>query len=190
MQFRTRNEIKNYSQALVRTGLTYKVNQKIDVTAGITHFRFFINDETTRGEWRPWQELKLTDNIGKWKLSHRFRTEQRYNEIVKNSEATNEYQFNWRFRYRFDLRFPITKEKENGNNLYGLIGNEVMINAGKIITYNYFDQNRLYAGLNFEVNKKLSLQVQYMHIWQQQSNGFTLLDMNVIRFNIYHTITL
>ena len=189
-QFRTRNEVKNYSQALLRTGLSYKLNEKVDVTLGLAHFRFFITNEKTRGEWRPWQEVKILDQIGKVKLSHRFRVEQRFNELVKNREAVNEYQFNLRFRYRFDLRFPLIKEKEKGINLYYILGNELMINAGNTIVYNYFDQNRLYTGINYEINKKIALQLQYMHLWQQASDGLSLNSNNIVRFNIYHTISI
>ena len=189
-QFRTRNEVKNYSQALLRKGLSYKLNEKVDVTLGLAHFRFFITNDKTRGEWRPWQEIKISDQIGKIKLSHRFRVEQRFNETVKNREATNDYQFNFRFRYRFDLRYPILKENKSGNNIYALIGNEIMVNAGNNISNNYFDQDRLYVGVNYEINKKIALQLQYMHIWQQASNGLTLNSNEVIRFNIYHTISI
>ncbi len=190
MQFRTKNEMKHYSQALIRSDVSYKLKDRITISVGLAHFRYFITDEKTRGEWRPWQELKLTDKTGICKIIHRLRVEQRFNETFKNSEATNDYQFNFRFRYKFDLRYPILKEKEEGNNVYALIGNEVMINAGNSITYNYFDQDRLYVGINYEVNKKLSLQLQYMHVWQQGSNGLTLNSNEVIRFNIYHTINL
>ncbi len=89
-----------------------------------------------------------------------------------------------------DLRYPIFKEKEAGNNWFVLVGNEIMLNAGNTISYNYFDQDRLYAGINYEINKKISLQLQYMHIWQQASNGLTLNSNEVLRFNIYHTISL
>ncbi len=190
IQFRTKNEIKNYSQALIRSDLSYKLRDRITISIGLAHFRYFISGEKTRGEWRPWQEFKLNDKLGNCKLTHRLRIEQRFNEAVKNNEPTNDYQFNFRFRYRFDLKVPIVKEKEEGNNWYALVGNEIMINAGSIITYNYFDQYRLYTGVNYEVNKKISLQLQYMHIWQQASNGLSLYSNEVLRFNIYHTISL
>lgn len=188
IQFRTKEELKHYSQALIRTDVSYKSKNRLTISMGLAHFRYFVTDNKTRGEWRPWQELKLTDKIGNCKLTHRLRVEQRFNETVKNSEATNNYQFNFRFRYRLDLRYPLTKEKETGNNLFILVGNELMVNAGNIISYNYFDQDRLYAGINYEVNKKVSLQLQYMHIWQQSSNELTLNSNEVLRFNIYHTI--
>jgi len=190
IQFRTRNELKDYSQALIRSDLSYKVKDRLTISVGLAHFRYFLTKEKTRAEWRLWQELKLIDKIGNCRLTHRLRVEQRFNETVKNSEATNDYQFNFRFRYRFDLRYPILKEKELGNNWYAIIGNEIIINAGNIISNNYFDQDRLYAVVNYEINKKISLQLQYMHIWQQASNGFTLNSNEVLRFNIYHTISL
>ena len=190
IQFRTKNELKDYSQALIRSDVSYKLKDRLTISVGLAHFRYFLTKEKTRGEWRPWQELKLTDKVGNCKLTHRLRVEQRFNERVKNAEATNDYQFNFRFRYRFDLRYPILKEKEAGNNWFVLIGNEVMINAGNIINYNYFDQDRLYTGINYEINKKVSLQLQYMHVWQQASNGLTLNSNEVIRFNIYHIISL
>ncbi len=189
-QFRTKNEIKDCSQALIRTGVTYKLGERLELSLGLAHFRYFIDNQSTRGEWRPWQELKLSNKLGIIKLIQRLRIEQRFNETVSNSESANNFQFNYRFRYRFDFRVPIIKEKETGNNWYALIGNEFMINAGNIITTNYFDQNRVYAGLNYEINKNISLQFQYMYVWQQATNGLTLNSNNVLRFNIYHTISI
>jgi hypothetical protein len=189
IQGRTRNVYKDWSQALIRTGLSFKPHERITLTAGVAHFRFFLTNTLTRGEWRPWQEIALSDKLGKVKLSHRLRFEQRFNQKVISNELINEYQFNHRFRYRLDVRFPVVKETEK-NNVYVLIGNEIMINAGRAITNNYFDQNRTYAGINYELNKKISLQLQYMHIWQLLSNGITLDNIDVIRFNLYHTISL
>lgn len=189
-QFRAKNWYHDRSQALGRTGLSYKFNNKVSAMLGFAHFRFFINNESTRGEWRPWQELLINDQLNNLKITHRFRLEQRFNEKVKNNEPLNEYQFNHRFRYRLDLRFPVAKNEEKRKTLYILIGNELIINAGKNITYNYFDQNRSYIGLNLELNKKLALQLQYTHIWQQLPSGNTFLSTEVIRFNLYHTIAL
>lgn len=190
LQFRTRNEIKNYSQALIRTDVSRKLSDKFTATLGLAHFRFFITNTRTRGEWRPWQEFKLQDELGNFKVTHRIRIEERYNEVVENNINTGRYLFNFRFRYRIDLKFDLSKNKENAKKIVGIIGNEVMINAGKEIIYNYFDQNRTYAGLNFELNNSISFQIQYMHFWQQASNGYQLNSTNVLRFNIFHTINL
>jgi len=190
LQYRTRNGISQSSQLLFRSGLSYSFNNKLEVTVGAAHFSFFLKDIKTRGEWRPWQEVKVSDQIGNVKISNRFRFEQRFNEIVKDGNPSGNYLFNWRFRHRIDIRVPFNKENENGNNVYGILGNELMINAGDNIQVNYFDQNRLYVGLNYEINKKISVQLQYTHIWQLTSSAKEMNFINVLRFNFYHTISI
>ncbi len=188
IQFRTKNWYEHPSQALIRTGVVYKANQKINLTLGIAHFRFFLDDTKTRGEWRPWQEVAYTDNIGKFQLTQRVRIEERYNQKVVGSIPVSDYIFNWRFRYRLDLQYPLFKGEKKA--LWLVLGNEVMVNAGPPIVYNYFDQNRSYIGINYEHNKNFTYQIQSMHIWQQLSNGITMDNISVIRFNIIHKIKL
>ena len=97
-----------------------------------------------------------------------------------------EYVLTWRFRYRFDLQYPLLK-REN-KMIWFVIGNEVMINAGSNTISNYFDQNRSYLGINYEHNKNLTCQFLSMHIWQPLTNGITIDNISVIRFNIIHKI--
>ena len=100
--------------------------------------------------------------------------------------SVNDYTFNLRFRYRLDFQRSLWRKDEK--QLWVQFGNEVMINAGKSIQYNYFDQNRTYGGLMYDLNKSFSVQAQFMYIWQQLSNGVTLDKISVIRFNVYHRI--
>lgn len=184
-QIRTKDWIKHWSQGLLRTGLSRNLNEKFTLTAGIAHFRYFINDQTTRGEWRPWEELAIHDNWKKWKITHRIRAEQRFNENVVNDEPNDKYVFNHRFRYRLDFQRSIWQK--NQKQLWLSFGNELMVNAGKNIKINYFDQNRSYGGLIYDLTKSFSVQAQFMYIWQQLSNG--IIDkISVIRFNIIHRL--
>lgn len=49
---------------------------------------------------------------------------------------------------------------------------------------------KLFFLVIFFLNDKLDLQFQYMRIWQQLAGGTSMNNINVLRFNIYHTITL
>ncbi len=189
LQLRTKDWYQDFSQALIRSGLSYNFTDKVTLTGGIAHFRYFITNTKTRSEHRPWQELAVHDRLGNFKISHRLRLEERFNQLVKANDPINYYVFNYRVRYKLDIKYPLTKH-ENGKNLILLFGDELMINAGKNITYNYFDQNRSYVGLNLELNKKITFQLQYMHIWQQLPSGSTFLSTEVIRFNLFHTLSL
>lgn len=186
IQFRTKDWFNEPSQVLIRSGIQRKLNGKLSFSAGIAHFRFYLSDIVTRGEWRPWQEINWSENHRKLKLNHRLRTEERFNQKYKNEEWENEYVFNWRFRYKLELQFPLISRNEKA--LYLTLANEILINAGKTIKHNYFDQNRLSAGLNIELNKNFTLQPQFIYICQQDANGETLNKISVIRLNLLHKI--
>lgn len=186
-QFRTRDWLDHNSQALGRMGVNFKPNDKYNVSAGVAHFRVYLNDIVTRGEWRPWQELAINDEIKRLKISHRFRIEERFNQKTEKNHPVNRYGFYWRFRYKLDLQYPMAKTGKD-KRIYLVIGNEILINAGKEIVYNYFDQNRTSAGLLIEISKQLSLQPQFVYIWQQESNGRTIDAINVVRFNLIHKL--
>lgn len=187
-QLRTRNNL--YSQYIGRTGLVYGITGKVFVSAGFAAFFYpqAFNQNLVRKEWRPWEEIMFSDNVGRLKIQHRFRAEQRYNEVVVKNDLTDDYNYNHRFRYKFDLQYPVVRANKNSHIIILAVGNEIMINAEKIIKYNYFDQDRLYAGINYVASSTLTFQLQLMSIWQQQSNGYTFEKDKVLRFNIYHVI--
>ena len=90
VQFRTKDWFDHNSQAIIRTGLVRKINEKINVTVGLAHFRFYLTDVVTRGEWRPWEEISQTDKFKKLKIIQRLRIEQRFNQKTKNGEPIND----------------------------------------------------------------------------------------------------
>lgn len=187
-QVRTRNSLwYNY---LLRSGWVYKINNKLFGSAGLATFFYpQINDQNLlRTELRPWEELMLADFIGKIKVSHRFRAEQRFNQVIAKNSLTDDFAYNNRFRYKVDLQIPIFRNEKLSHVISITLANEIMINTGKIIKYNYFDQDRLAIGFNYQANPAFTFQLQLMHIWQQQSNGYTLENDNVLRLNIYHSI--
>jgi Protein of unknown function (DUF2490) len=65
-----------------------------------------------------------------------------------------------------------------------------MLNAGKIIIHNQFDQNRIYLAIEQELNKTFSLELGYLNSYQQRSNGYQFYDRNIMRFTLYHKIKL
>ncbi len=182
IQFRTREGIKHPSQALVRTGLQYKRNEKFSFTGGMAHFRFFINDYKTRGEWRPWQEFAIMDQHNKLQLVHRFRVEERFNQQTKGNLVLDTYNFSFRFRYKMDMQYLL--RSSNKESLKVTLGNEVMLNAGRTIKYNYFDQNRISIGLLVDYLPNFIVQTQYIFINQQMQDGLTVNQSSVFRVNV------
>jgi hypothetical protein len=185
VQQRTRDGFETQSQSLIRTAAVYKINDVFNVSAGGAHFRYYLTNTLTRGEWRPWQELSASYGFGKFKLFNRFRIEERFNQAVIKNKPVNDYKYNWRFRYKVDFEFPLLHQGAHPSS-FG-IGNEFMLSAGKIIHYP-FDQNRASVSYNYQILKNVRLQLQYIYIIQYIASADALDRISVFRINVHHTI--
>ena len=180
-QLRTRDWADKWSQLLVRSGLSYTFNERLNVTGG---FAFFKNAQYVekqlflKNEWRPWQEISYQAKLNKINFTQRIRTEQRFQQQLVNNNLTKTYSYTFRLRYRFDVQFPLQK------NLKAQTGNEVLVNPKYINTDRFFDQDRIFAGVNYKLSDHTTLQFQYLKIFQWHSNTSVLENENVFRVNI------
>jgi hypothetical protein len=149
----------NIEQLLLRTGLNYHFSEKAFVTAGYAYIgnHEFESEQVPpeTEEHRIWQQFILTNMVGRVKFEHRYRLEQRW---VRND-------FKNRFRYRLMLFVPLNKPKIEEGTLFAGIYNEVFLNGKK----EFYDRNRLYGALGYQLSKTTSLQVGMMH---QQLSDF------------------
>lgn len=181
-QIRTRDWSQKWSQLLVRSGLSYSFDDRVAVTSGLAFFKnaqYVQKRLLFKNEWRPYQEISYQLKLLKTNIVQRLRTEQRFLQLVNNNLKTEQYEFIFRVRYRFDSQFPLQK-----NNLKLLLGNEILVNPGHVNNSRFFDQNRTYAGINYKILSNTSLQFQYLKIFQYRSSAAVLEDQNVVRLNI------
>ncbi len=173
---------------LIRTQLQYNFMKKISVSAGIAYFLQNQHSEEfgslTVPEIRPHQELNIKNTIGKFNISHRYKIEERFIRNTENEKLADSYRFNLRFRYQIGVDFSILEK------LKLRIYDEILLNIGRNIQYNVFDQNRIYAGLKYNIIKSLSIEAGYMHWFQQRSSGKDFNSWDIVRVTIYHTISL
>ena len=120
-----------------------------------------------------------------------FRLEERFRrKILNDDELAEGYGFNFRFRYNFFAQFPLSKRKFQPNTLSFVVNDEVHINFGEQIVYNYFDQNRFFLGFHYHVNKHDNLQFGYMNIFQQLAAGNQYRSVHVARVFYFHNLDL
>ena len=127
LQHRTTNGFEKQTLSALRLALVFKLNSVIAISAGGSHFRYFIMNDLTRGEWRPHQEFLATLDFGKLKIINRVRAEERFNQVVVKDALTSDYKFNWRFRYKIDLEFPLFKQNERITHSFCLNNNFCMM---------------------------------------------------------------
>lgn len=95
--YRWRDGFKEKSQFLVRTGIGYNLSKTLTVNAGFALFKFYQDGETSRIEYRPYEDFVLNEKLGKVNLQHRLRFEQRFFKNVVNNKIQAETNFNYPF---------------------------------------------------------------------------------------------
>lgn len=174
---------------LLRVGLTYYLADNVRLTAGYAYGSAYLSPSgVTRPEHRPWQQIWWSGRSGRLNLVQWVRAEQRFNHRVAGDRLTDGYGFNWRFRYNFLLQIPFKGETLQPGIPSFVVQNEAFINAGKQITYNYFDQNRFFVGIAYPFRKNLTAQVGYMNQFIQQPLGNTFTSNNTLRLFVFHTL--
>jgi len=182
------------SQFIIRAGPTYYLADDIRLTAAyayIHHFPAEGHKDIAQPEHRPWQQVQWFMRGQKARLMQWVRLEERFRrKILSDSELADGYNFNWRIRYNFAFFIPITKKRFEPGGLQFLLNDELMINFGENITYNVFDQNRLFAGLVYQVNSHAQLHAGYMNLYQQLASGDSFRNQHTIRVFYFHNFDL
>jgi len=195
IHLRTKEDfVSGISQSILRLGLTYYLNDDTKLTAGyayVSHYPAEGHENVTMPEHRPWQQLQWHIRNPKLRIMQWFRLEERFRrKILNDDELAEGYNFNFRIRYNFFSMFPLSKKRFQPKTLSFVVNDEVHINFGKEIVYNYFDQNRFFLGFAYHVNKHDNLQFGYMNIFQQLAAGNKYRSNHVARVFYFHNLDL
>ena len=178
---------------VIRSQVRYKATNAIELGGGIGYFPVATQDpENTTDflipEFRGQQDVVWKNTIGKIQLSQRFQIDERFIRNASKTGLLPGTTFNWRFRFRIQAEYDIWK-KDN-RYLKTIFYEEILLNAGKSIVKNTFDQNRVYAALQYGFNKKIALELGYLNSFQQRASGVDYYDRDIIRLSIFHKLKL
>lgn len=194
LHFRLREEfVREPGTAIVRFAPVYYLNDDVRLAAGYAFVHHFPEGARTVGqpEHRPWQQVQWFTKGKKVRLMQIVRLEERFRRSVINNTALGEYYaFNYRVRYNAALFLALTRKQFSPKGLQFLLNNEVMVNFGKEIVYNHFDQNRLFLGLVYQVNAHAQIHAGYMNLYQQLPAGNVFKNQHTIRLNYFHNLDL
>lgn len=184
--------VSDLSQGIARVGLTYYLNDNTKLTAGYAYVHHFPADNhknISQPEHRPWQQIQWHNRYPKLRLMQWIRLEERYRRKILNDDALADgYNFNYRVRYNFFINAPLSKKAFAPNTISFVANDEVHINLGKEIVYNYFDQNRFFLGFAYHLNKHDNIQLGYMNLFQQLAAGNRYRSNHVIRLFYFQNL--
>jgi len=194
-QLRTKHDfVKEWSQNITRFGLVYFVNNATKLAAGYAYVNTYFGEykNLPAPEHRGWQQIQWDTKYRSKTMIQRLRLEERFrHKTLKDSALANGYNFNYKLRYSLGFELPINNKKQvEPGALSFVASDEVHINFGKQVVYNYFDQNRFIVGLKFQTTTTDNLQVTYMNLFQQLSAGNKYKDIHAIRFFYFQNFDL
>ncbi|MGB4771293.1 MAG: DUF2490 domain-containing protein, partial [Chitinophagaceae bacterium] len=177
VHIRRNNFLKDPSFDFARLGASYWFNDQMAVAAGYGHLWTApakIEWNTWGNEHRIYQQFQYNGKLGKTGVSHRIRNEQRWQQVIVDDEYSGRFRFSNRVRYQVSFGFPIFK---NSKAPVLVLSDELLIQFGKELVYNTFDQNRLFIGIRQNLSKNFSYDFGYMNVYQQRITGYQY-DMN------------
>ena len=171
------------SQYIVRAAFGYRLGAYSSVSVGFAHLGFYGTDGIAQLEYRPHQQFRTAHFLGKVRLSHRVRAEQRFFKEVENGKLTGNTSFNHRFRYLFMFKIPLlASETREGRQLSAFVGNEILLRAGKDVQ-GTFAQNRILVGPGFSFGPKFEIALLYHGLYGalDQPGEFVYFDIAWLR---------
>lgn len=149
----------NVEQLLLRTGLNYHLNKNTILTGGYAYIGSYDFESEQKApesnEHRLFQQLILFNQVSRLKFEHRYRFEQRW--------VNDDFKF--RLRYRIMAFIPLNKPKIEANTFFIGVYNEIFMNTKDV----FFDRNRFYTALGYQINKTMQVQLGYLY---QRVNDF------------------
>jgi Protein of unknown function (DUF2490) len=190
---RTFFENNRHQHLIAHTRVHYALGPRTSLAWGLTYSLQDVQSPQAPAtasvpEWRPVQEISHMHPLAKrWQLHHRFRIDERFFRNSQNGQLTEGYRFNWRFRYRIQLSYQLIPLQPSGQYLTAKVSDELMLNAGREINQ-HFDQNRVYAALEYGLSASFAAEVGYLWWYQQRLGNLEVYDREILRLTLYHRL--
>ncbi|WP_245776789.1 DUF2490 domain-containing protein [Spirosoma endophyticum] len=171
-QWRRIDLIRSWQQSLARLGLIRKVSDRVSVSAGYTYFTTYPYGRYPQAdagvpypEHRLYEDLKLNDTLGRLKLTHRFRLEQRWLGTLadQNPREVAQWDFQHRIRYQISGEFPLQGNAVDDGEFYVNFFDELFIGFGRKVEQNIFNQNRLSGGIGYQISDNVKLELNFLN---------------------------
>jgi hypothetical protein len=177
-QLRSQQLYNDFSYHEYKGGVGYNITKQFNVVIAAGQYVTYTPtgnlDTVTTSEFRSWQQFTLTNNLGRVKIEHRYRTEQRWvNSVYRN-----------RFRYRLNTIVPFNKKKIEKKALYATVSDEVFLTDKKP----YFERNRFFGGLGYVFTDLFTLQGGLLRQYDYRFTG-TSFGKNYLQLSLLFTLT-
>lgn len=194
-QWRRNQLFSDPQQLLLRTGINYHLNPQATLTLGYCFVETYPYGEfavkTSFPENRVWEQLQLKNQVGRFEWISRFRLEQRFSDIPvlkENIYEPGDAIYTNRFRLLNRFSIPFKGKTIADKALYLSVYDEFMVNFGKNVGMNIFDQNRAYAAIGYKIPKVGRLELGYLNQLVFKGDGMKVENNHTLQIGLICTI--
>ncbi|WP_406843399.1 DUF2490 domain-containing protein [Flavobacterium soyae] len=171
-QWRRNEMITEWQQSLLRVGLNYNLNSRVQFRVGYGWIETYPYGEIPINgmgrdftEHRIFEMVQLNHKEGIVDFSHRFMLEQRFVGRYSSINETTEDEFPLlnRMRYMMRVQVPLKGNEIKDKTPYLAFYDEIFIGFGKNVNANIFDQNRIGILLGYRFNKNIRIEGGYLN---------------------------
>lgn len=189
--WRRANMGQDWQQLLLRPAINFHLNDQVLLTQGYSYYyNYGYGEHPIRfqnWEHHLYQQVQLTQPIGRLSVQHRFRMEERFIAQMKPDEedpshgVLGSYTYQNRFRYRVWLTVPLGHKKAEPGAFSAQFYDEVFLSFGDSQRLDFIQQNRISALLGYQLSKPVSLLLGYLYQTVQRpgaAQGADLIELN------------
>lgn len=171
-QWRRNEMITQWQQSLLRVGVNYNLNSRVQFRVGYGWIETYPYGEIPLNgmgrdftEHRIFEMVQLNHKEGIVDFSHRFMLEQRFVGRYSSINETTEDEFPLlnRMRYMIRVQVPLKGNEIKDKTPYLAFYDEIFIGFGKNVNMNVFDQNRIGILLGYRFNKNIRIEGGYLN---------------------------
>lgn len=179
-----------WQQSLLRTGINFNINERVQFRIGYVWLETFAYGDYTINvfgknftEHRTFQMVQMVQKEGRVELQHRFMLEQRFVGKFDNANRIHEdeYVYMNRMRYMLRVQMPLKGSTIVEKTPYVAMYNELFIGFGENVNANVFDQNRMGVLLGYRFNSNIRIEAGYLN--QILQFGRQIEGKNVFQYN-------
>ena len=174
LQTRSNRFFDNFFYYEIKGGIGYKINKHFSFLLGTGRYATYSDEGNfvkplQNEEFRIWQQINMKQYLGRLKIEHRYRAEQKWlNDGYRN-----------RFRYRLSAEVPVNKAKTDRGAVYVNISDEIFLNN----RIPHFERNRFFAGAGYVISPVTAVQAGYVYQYNyklNQSGGKSFLQLYLL----------
>lgn len=176
--------------SIFRGAYLYFLSDNVRLAAGYAYATQYVNIEDAPDipEHRVWQQVQWFEKKKWFSTMQWLRLEERFRRKVDEGQLTDDYTFNYRIRYAVAFTIPLKGKSVTPKTPFIFINNELMVNFGSEIINNYFDQNRFFVGLGYQLTPGLNAQIGYLNVFQQLPPYATFRHIDAVRLFVFHNL--